>query len=178
MSKHSYIFLLLLTLLPIGLAESDFGFGTPVDGDSVAAFNIRPSIPPDGRGLPEGEGSAVEGFEVYAFMCGGCHGANGEGGPYDRLVADREYSAEVPDHLLSVGNYWPYATTLFDYINRAMPMTQPGSLSPDEVYAVVAFILSENGIIAEDEYLDASNLADIEMPAKGIFAPNPDSFLP
>ncbi|MEZ4607119.1 MAG: cytochrome c [Deinococcales bacterium] len=165
-------------MLGLTLAQSPYGFGVPVDEEMVMSFNIHPSIAPDGRGLPEGEGSALEGFEVYAFICAGCHGPNAEGGPYDRLVSDRDFSAEVPDHLLAVGNYWPYATTLYDYIRRAMPFSQPGSLEPNDIYALVAFILAENGIIEEDFYLNAETLPQVEMPAKVIFNPSPDSFLP
>ena len=169
---------------PAGTAQppaEPFGFGRPAGPDEIAAWDI--DVMPDGAGLPEGEGTAASGAPVYAAQCAVCHGAAGEGGVADRLVgydpdstppfgpryeAWRAGRADVP---FSVGNYWPYATTLFDYIRRAMPSNEPGTLAPDEVYGLVAWILAENGIIAPDAVMNAETLPAVEMPARDIFVP-------
>ncbi len=160
-----------------------FGFGRPATREEVAAWDL--DVRPDGTGLPEGEGTAASGAPVYAAQCAVCHGAAGEGGIADRLVgydpastppfgpryeAWRGDGADVP---FSVGNYWPYATTLYDYILRAMPSDSPGTLAPDEVYGLVAWILAENGIIARDAVMNAATLPAVEMPARDIFVPQP-----
>ena len=158
-----------------------FGFGRPAAPEEIAAWDI--DVTPDGAGLPEGAGTAGSGAPVYAAQCAVCHGAAGEGGIADRLVgydpastppfgpryeAWRAGRADVP---FSVGNYWPYATTLFDYIRRAMPSNEPGTLAPDEVYGLVAWILAESGIIARDAVMNAETLPAVEMPARDIFVP-------
>ncbi len=158
-----------------------FGFGRAATPAEIAAWDI--DVRPDGAGLPEGEGTPTTGAPVYAAQCAVCHGAAGEGGIADRLVgydpastppfgpryeAWREDGADVP---FSVGNYWPYATTLYDYILRAMPSDAPGSLTPNEVYGLVAWILAENGIIARDAVMNAATLPAVEMPARDIFVP-------
>ncbi len=148
-----------------------FGFGTPVSPAEVEAFNIRPAIPPDGSGLPPGSGTVEQGFEVYQFKCASCHGPEGNDGPYDVLVGREPLTGENPRK--TVGNYWPYATTLFDYIYRAMPFNEPGSLEPDEVYALVAWILYANGIVDEGQVMDEQTLPRVKMPAEGIFVPDP-----
>ena len=120
-------------------------------------------IPPDGAGLPAGSGSARQGKEIYKTHCRACHGERGLGDSADKLAgAEMGLSDEWPEK--TVGNYWPYATTLFDFIRRSMPMTNPGSLSANEVYAVTAYILYLNQIVAEDEPLNAQTLPAIEMP--------------
>lgn len=118
---------------------------------------------PDGEGLPTGSGSAKEGAAIYASKCGSCHGATGEEGPIQPPVGPNKAYAKA------AGQHWPYAPTLFGYIQRAMPFNAPKSLSNDEVYAVVAYILSRNKIIPEDQKLDQSNLAGIKMPGKDKF---------
>ena len=158
-----------------------FGFGRPAAPEEIAAWDI--DVRPDGAGLPEGAGTAATGAPVYAAQCAVCHGPAGEGGVADRLVgydpastppfgpryeAWRAGRADVP---FSVGNYWPYATTLFDYIRRAMPSNEPGTLAPDEVYGLVAWILAGNGIIARDAVMNAATLPAVEMPARDIFVP-------
>ena len=132
----------------------------------IAALDI--DIAPDGAGLPPGSGSVSEGGAVYALRCAHCHGATGEGSPADRLVGGAgSLSTAAP--VLTVGSYWPYATTLFDYLRRAMPYDSPGSLSADEVYAISAFLLARNQVIAADARLDASNLPAIRMPNRDGF---------
>ena len=158
-----------------------FGFGRPAAPEEIAAWDL--DVRPDGTGLPEGEGTAASGAPIYAAQCAACHGPNGEGGIADRLVGydpastppfGPRYEAwrgDGADVRFSVGNYWPYATTLYDYILRAMPSASPGSLAPDEVYGLVAWILAENGIIDRDAVMNASTLPAVEMPARDIFVP-------
>ena len=162
-------------------APAQFGFGRAATAEEIAAWDI--DVMPDGTGLPDGEGTAASGAPVYAGQCAVCHGASGEGGIADRLVGYapettppfgpryEEWRGDGPDVPYSVGNYWPYATTLFDYIRRAMPSNAPGTLEADQVYGVVAWILAENGLIAADEVMNATTLPAVEMPARDIFVP-------
>jgi S-disulfanyl-L-cysteine oxidoreductase SoxD len=148
-----------------------FGFGKPATADEIRAWNI--AVRPDGTGLPPGTGTARAGAVVYARRCARCHGATGTEGPFDRLVG-REPRAGFPfgrDPTLvkTIGNYWPYATTLYDYVNRAMPLDAPGSLKPDEVYALVAFLLWRNELIADTALLSAQTLPRVVMPARDHF---------
>ena len=167
-----------------GAAESmpeSFGFGRAATPEEIAAWDI--DIMPDGTGLPDGEGTAASGAPIYARQCAVCHGQAGEGGVADRLVGYEPESTppfgpryeawrgDGPDVPYSVGNYWPYATTLYDYIHRAMPTNAPGTLEPDQVYGLVAWVLAENGIIAADAVMNATTLPAVEMPARDIFVP-------
>jgi S-disulfanyl-L-cysteine oxidoreductase SoxD len=146
------------------LAQPELGQG--VSEAVLAAWDI--SIPPDGTGLPEGSGTAQEGAKVYATRCQSCHGKAGAGDPADPLVGGVG-SLDTAEPMKTVGSFWPYATTLFDYTRRAVPLDAPQSLSDDEVYAVAAFILSENGIIAHDAVMNARTLPQVEMPNRGGF---------
>jgi len=135
--------------------------------DDIAKFDI--SIPPNGEGLPAGSGSVAQGAAVYAQKCVVCHGANGAGTPSgDRLVGGIG-SLASPNPVKTVSSYWPYATTLFDYIRRAMPNPNPKSLENDEVYAVVAYILSIDNIVPKDAVLDAQSLPKVQMPNRDGF---------
>jgi mono/diheme cytochrome c family protein len=135
--------------------------GQPATAADIAAWEL--SIPPSGQGLPPGSGTPAQGAVVYSAKCASCHGANGAGKPADALAGGRgSLSSATP--LKTVGSYWPYATTLFDYVRRAMPYDRPLSLSDDEVYAVSAYILALNGIIREDAALDAKTLPQVAMP--------------
>ena len=149
-----------------------YGIGSPASDSLVSAWDV--DIGPDGAGLPPGSGSHAKGAAVYAAQCAACHGARGEGlGAYPKLVGrdPREGFpfARDPKLVKTIGNYWPYATTLFDYVRRTMPLTSPGSLTDDEVYAVVAFLLAENEVIARDAVLDARALPAVRMPARDRF---------
>ena len=124
-------------------------------------------VRPDGEGLPPGSGSVAQGREVYNVYCVACHGPTGMEGPNDRLV-DSEQWDDVPS-TRTVGNYWPHATTLYDYIRKAMPQLTPGILSDDQVYAVIAYILWMNEIVPEDTVLDAETLPAVVMPARDKF---------
>ncbi|WP_374729953.1 c-type cytochrome [Caballeronia temeraria] len=144
--------------------------GTPVSAADIAAWNI--DVGPDGRGLPAGSGDVATGARIFGAKCASCHGAKGEGVLGDRLIGGRgTLASEKP--VRTVGSYWPYATTLFDYIRRAMPYNAPQSLSADEVYAVSAWILNQNGIVPDDARLDAHSLAAIRMPNRDGFVPDP-----
>jgi mono/diheme cytochrome c family protein len=142
-----------------------FGFGTPADEGRIAAWDI--DVRPDGVGLREGSGTVDEGAAVYLTRCAACHGLTGVEGPNNRLVGTDPWE-DFPTNP-TVGNYWPYATTLFDYIGRAMPLDSPGSLTPDEKYAVIAWILNQNGIIPADAVMNAETLPAVQMPARDRF---------
>jgi S-disulfanyl-L-cysteine oxidoreductase SoxD len=145
-----------------------FGFGTPADEARIAAWDIN--VRPDGVGLPDGSGSVEQGAEVYLARCAACHGMTGTEGPNNVLVG-REPWEDFPI-TRTIGNYWPYATTLFDYIRRAMPMEAPGSLSADDTYAVIAWLLHRNEIVPADAVMNAATLPAVEMPARDRFVPD------
>jgi S-disulfanyl-L-cysteine oxidoreductase SoxD len=154
------------------LAADGPQFGKPVTQDDVAPWDI--SIGPDGAGLPPGRGSVAQGEMVFAAKCQACHGEKGAGRPNDRLVGG--IGSLAPDKgppVKTVGSYWPYATTLFDYVRRAMPWDRPKSLSDEEVYAVAAYILYLNGLIPQDAVLDAQSLPKVQMPNREGFVPFP-----
>lgn len=132
----------------------------------LAAIDI--SIMPDGRGLPPGSGTVVEGARVYAAKCQACHGADGAGGPNDRLTGGVG-TLTSPRPVKTIASYWPYATTVFDYVRRAMPITAPQSLTNDEVYALTAYLLSVDGIVPKDARLDAASLPKVRMPNRDGF---------
>lgn len=135
--------------------------GTPVIEAEIAAIDL--TIMPDGTRLPDGSGTARAGALVYARHCAACHGAGGEGGPNDRLVGGHgSLTSDRP--IRTVGSFWPYATTIFDYVRRAMPYQTPGALNADDLYAVTAYVLHLNGIVDEDEVMDARSLPKVEMP--------------
>lgn len=136
-------------------------YGEPVSAAELARWDI--SIPPGGAGLPAGSGTAREGLKVYEQHCLACHGAKGVGKPADALAGGiGSLATKTP--LRTVGSYWPYSTTLFDYVRRAMPLNNPLSLSDADVYAVSAYVLFLNGIIAEDTVMNAQTLPQVKMP--------------
>ena len=141
-------------------------FGTPADPARIKAWDI--SILPDGSNLPPGKGSVKEGLDIYTAKCVMCHGANGEGKPADRLTGGIGTLTSAQP-VKTVASYWPYATTLFDYIRRAMPVNHPHSLSDQEAYALTAYILSVDGIVKKDAVLDAKSLPKIRMPNRDGF---------
>jgi cytochrome c len=135
------------------------------------------AIAPDGTGLPEGSGTVAAGRELFAAQCARCHGPNGEGDVGARLVGGRGTLA-TPRPIKTVGSFWPYATTLWDYINRAMPFDRPGLLQPPEVYAAVAYVLNLNGIIEADRVMDATSLPKVKMPNRDGFVADPRPDIP
>jgi len=159
-----------VALLLVSPALAD-GFGRPARPDEIALWDI--DVRPDGKGLPHGSGTAEQGKQIFADNCAACHGDNGVGGIKDRLVGGRgTLASDAP--LKTVGSFWPYATTLFDYVHRAMPYQAPGSLSTDETYAVVAYILSLNGIVSAQAKLDEHSLVTVRMPNRDGFIPEPE----
>lgn len=140
--------------------------GVAVSPAEVAAVDFV--IMPDGRGLPEGSGNVASGSAAYQRECRVCHGEGGQGGPNDRLVGGVG-SLASDEPVKTIGSYWPYATTLFDYLRRAMPYHAPGSLTVDELYGLTAYLLAENGIVSDDETLDATSLPLVEMPNRDAF---------
>src|SRR5262245_25654417 len=140
--------------------------GVAATPEQVAGWAI--SIAPDGAGLPAGSGTAAAGAAVYAAKCVACHGEKGAGKPNDQLAGGQGTIA-TPNAVRTVGSYWPYATTLFDYIRRAMPVVAPQSLSNDEAYALTAYLLSLNGVIDEGAVMNATTLPKVAMPTRDNF---------
>jgi len=155
------------------LAQSrPYNLGTPASEDDIRALGLI--VGPQGKELPPGNGTAKEGAEIFSQQCRACHGTNGEGGMANQLVLGSPGNPhqgpfkENEGHTIS---YFASATTLWDYINRAMPPTKPGSLSADQVYGLTAFLLFRNGIIAENDVLDAKSLPKVQMPNRDGFVP-------
>jgi len=142
-------------------------FGKPISEADAAAWDI--SIAPDGKGLPDGSGTPAQGAALYAQKCAACHGEKGEGGLGPRLVGGQGTLKAPAQPVQTVGSYWPYATMLFDYVRRAMPYAQPKSLSNDEVYAAVAYMLSMNGIIKDTDVLNKDTIMKVQMPNRDGF---------
>lgn len=152
-----------------------YGIGHAATDAQVRAWNI--DVNARGEGLPPGRGTPAEGAKLFAAKCAACHGAKGEGQAiYPKLIG-REPRTGFPFasdwHIPhTIGNYWPYATTIYDYVNRAMPLTAPGSLTPNEVYALTAFLLAANEIVPQDAVIDATTLPKVKMPAHDHFVPD------
>jgi S-disulfanyl-L-cysteine oxidoreductase SoxD len=151
-------------------AQSSYGIGRPATPAEIAGWNI--DVDRRGNNLPPGSGSVSHGHELFDQQCAACHGAKGEGGIGDQLVGGQGTLA-TQKPVRTVGSYWPYAPTLFDYIRRAMPQNAPQSLSNDDVYAVSAYILSLNGLLPADAVLDAKALSAIKMPNRKMFVDDP-----
>lgn len=174
MTYRSITVMLLLTIICNGcnqytIEEQDsplFGLGAPATDSLIRKWDV--DIRPDGQGLPAGGGDAFSGKAIYAQKCASCHGANADDDTFGKLVSRPGDTSKSK----SVGTYWPYATTVFDYIRRAMPFNAPGSLTNEEVYALTAFILSGNGLVADSVVLNASLLPNIKMPAVIRFVPD------
>ena len=157
-----------------------YGFGTPASAADISKIDI--DVMPDGRGAPPGQGTYAEGKKVYAATCAACHGADmakpvkGTGAAPLRGGRGTLASGKPKK---TVESYWPYASTLFDYTKRAMPFNEPGSMNDNDIYAVVAYILAEGGIISKDTVMNAKTLANVKMPNRNGFIsdPRPDIFL-
>ena len=156
----------LILLSSAALAEGP-ELGRIATPDEIASWDI--SVGPDGAGLPPGRGTPKQGEAVYAQKCAACHGEKGAGKPNDQLIGGRGSLSGDQAPVKTVGSFWPYATTLFDYIRRAMPLNAAKSLSDDEVYAVCAYLLQLNGIIGEDNAMDAQTLPQVQMPNRDGF---------
>lgn len=171
-ARHLLLALLFLPALP--LQAERLGLGQPLSEATVAPWNI--DVDASGAGLPPGSGSVAQGRAVYARSCAACHGDKGQGNPADTLVGGQGTLATARP-LKTIGSFWPYATTLFDFINRAMPYNAPKTLSADEVYAVSAYLLHLNGILPAGATLDATSLPAVRMPNREGFVsdPRPDT---
>jgi mono/diheme cytochrome c family protein len=151
---------------------ASYALGHTPDAQTIAAADI--DVNPTGVGLPAGQGNSTTGFPVYVSKCAMCHGPHGEGiDKYPKLIGKEPPAGfnfgSDPKAPRTIGNYWPYATTLYDYIHRAMPQTAPGSLTPDQTYAVTAYLLEREGVIPANTVLDAKSLPAVRMPAVGRF---------
>ena len=150
------------------------GIGRPATPAEIAALDI--DVGPDGAGLPPGRGTSADGAPIYAARCAGCHGKTGKEGPNDALVGrlpgDTFPFARDPRAPKTIGSYWPYATTVFDYVRRAMPPDAPGSLADSEVYGLVAYLLFLNELIPADAVIDAASLPKVTMPSRDRFVPD------
>jgi len=175
MRKHVPILLtaVALTCTPAGWpaeqSPADYGLGRPPTHADIRAWNI--DVAPNGEGLPPGQGTVGQGAQVYGAKCAKCHGPSGVEGPFDVLVGGRG-TLNTARPVKTIGSFWPYATTLYDYIRRAMPFDAPQSLTSDQIYAVIAWLLHRNGIISADTVIDAGTLPSIQMPNRLGFIPD------
>ena len=158
----------LLALSSAAFAQSP-DLGKPISPEDLAPWDI--SIGPDGAGLPPGSGTAKQGEAVFTAKCQACHGAKGAGQPNDRLVGGQGSLPGDKPPIKTVGSFWPYATTMFDYVRRAMPYNESKTLSPDEIYAVVAYVLNLNGVIGDTDVINAQTLPNVKMPNRDGFIP-------
>jgi cytochrome c len=169
MFKASAIIVLATATATLAAQSRQFDVGRPPTPEEIR--ELGSAIAPDGTGLPAGSGTVAAGKELFAAQCARCHGPAGEGDVGARLVGGQGTLA-TPRPIKTVGSYWPYATTLWDYVNRAMPFDRPGMLQPAEVYAAVAYVLNLNGIIGPDRVIDATTLPQVKMPNRDGFVPD------
>ena len=155
---------------PVAAQLPTYGVGRPPTAEEVKNWDL--TIPADGQGLPPGSGTAALGKAIYAERCASCHGERGEDAKYSRLVGGHG-SLATAEPIRTVGSFWQYATTLWSYIRRAQPFDEPGSLTADQVYAVTAYLLHLNGIIGEQDVMDAKALPLVKMPNRGGFVADP-----
>jgi hypothetical protein len=164
--------LLILAAPAAGLAQSRYNVGTPLSQEEIKSFDFM--LSPEGKELPPGHGTSKEGAVIFAQRCAVCHGQNGEKGVVRRLVIGspgHPHRGTFSDPDKDGISYYPYPTIAWDYIYRAMPASKPGSLTPDEVYALVAFLYYRNGIIEENDVMDAKSLPKVQMPNRDGFVP-------
>jgi len=152
-----------------------YGLGRTPSEEEIRAWNI--DVSSTGEGLPPGSGTVKQGAQIFAAKCAMCHGPTGTEGPKDKLVGGRD-TLKSPKPVRTVGSYWPYAPTLYDYINRAMPFNAPGSLNSDEIYSVIGWLLFKNEIVPEDAVMDAKTLPLVKMPNRDGFIPDPRPDVP
>jgi S-disulfanyl-L-cysteine oxidoreductase SoxD len=157
---------LLLAMMAGASSAETPNFGKPIDEAAIANWDI--SILPDGTGLPKGSGTPAQGAPIYAEKCSACHGDNGKGGIANALVSDRKIDG-ISASQKSIKNFIGDATTVFDFIRRAMPFQAPHSLTDDEVYALTAYILAENKLIGGNDVMDAQTLPKVKMPNRDNF---------
>jgi S-disulfanyl-L-cysteine oxidoreductase SoxD len=167
---NAIVLAMLAASVPLAAQSPTFGVGRPATAEEVR--DLGAAIGPDGSGLPEGSGTVAAGRDVFVAQCARCHGPRGQGDVGPTLVGGQG-TLRTARPLKTVGSFWPYATTLWDYINRAMPFDKPGLLKPSEVYAVAAYILNLNGIIADTDVMDAKSLPKVKMPNRDGFVADP-----
>jgi S-disulfanyl-L-cysteine oxidoreductase SoxD len=170
MSMRNLLSATLLALAPsasAALAADTPGLGQPVTETDLVKWDL--SIGPDGAGLPPGSGNAAQGAAIYVQKCEVCHGKDGGGGNANKLFGGIGTLAGPGEAVKTVGSYWPYATTVFDFTRRAMPWTQPKSLTADETYALTAYILKLNGIVGDNDVMNAESLPKVKMPNRDGF---------
>lgn len=170
--SHASVALTALFVFSLGYAwvqaQDSPHLGKPISESDVAAWDI--SILPDGTGLPQGSGTPAQGAQVFAAKCAVCHGENGKGGAAAALVGGEPLTAGI-ETTKTIANFWPYATTIFDFTRRAMPWPRPRTLTNDEVYALTAFILAQNKIIGASDVMNAQTLPKVRMPNRDGFIP-------
>src|SRR3989475_8455767 len=167
---NAIVLAVLAASVPLAAQSPTFGVGRPATTEEIRDLGV--AIAPDGGGLPEGSGTVAAGRDVFAAQCARCHGPRAQGDVGPVLVGGQGTLATARP-LKTVGSFWPYATTLWDYINRAMPFDKPGLLKPPQVYAVVAYILNLNGIIGDAAVMDAQSLPKVRMPNRDGFVADP-----
>jgi len=167
MSMREPVLALALLVVASTASAQTPGLGRVATPEEIAAYDI--SADPNGDGLPPGSGTPRQGEAVYAAKCVSCHGEKGVDGPADRLVGGQGTLTGDKRPIKTVGSYWPYATSVFAYIRRSMPFTEPKSLTPDETYAVTAYLLQLNGIIKSNEVMNAQTLPKVRMPNRDGF---------
>lgn len=159
------------------MPPAHYGFGKIASPEEIAGWNI--DVRPDGTGLPPGSGTVEQGKALYTQLCLACHGENGKGASAAALVGG-DGTLNTPKPVRTIGSFWPYASTVYDYIHRAMPWDKPQSLKPDEVYALTAMLLNANKIIPDDAVMDAQSLPKVQMPNQKNFKPakNKENMIP
>jgi S-disulfanyl-L-cysteine oxidoreductase SoxD len=179
MPMHKILLLSLMCAFAFGagaVSAQSLNLGKPISAADFAAWDI--DVEPDGAGLPPGSGTSDQGAPIFADNCSACHGDGGKGAQTTSsgapaappVVSDAKRNG-IDDTTLTIANYWPYATTLFDYIRRAMPWTSPRSLTDDQVYALTAYILAQNKLIDEKQVINAQTLPKVQMPNRNGFIP-------
>ncbi len=178
MNKATFcIFCAVVAVTSATLAQSQqYKLGRPATPEEIRRLDI--SVAPDGSGLPKGRGRVAQGQRVYKSLCANCHGDRGQGMLQYPPLAGGQGTLKSKDPLRTVGSFWPYATTVWDYIHRKMPYARPGTLTSDQTYAVTAFVLYLNGILDKDAALDETTLPDVKMPNRNGFVPDPRPDVP
>ena len=166
MSTHKLTAALSIFAVNFGCLAAGPNLGKPIDTAEIAAWDI--SILPDGTGLPPGSGTPAQGAPIYAQKCAACHGENGKGAVSAAVVGGAPLTDGL-DTVKTIANFWPYSTTLFDFIRRAMPYQQPKTLTNDEAYALTAYLLALNKLIGENDVIDAKTLPQVKMPNRDNF---------
>lgn len=169
MCMRNWLWLVCSIALPIQAADNRPQLGKPASAQLQKAWNL--DVFPDGTGLPPGSGTAVTGKKVYQQYCLSCHGMDGTGGSAEELAGAKHGLTDNPPDK-TIGTYWPYATTVFDFTRRSMPLNAPGSLNNDQLYAVTAYLLYLNHVVKEDELMNASSLPKVKMPNRNGFVNN------